>query len=59
MSKGIMSILCITALEIVALLLGHDGLLLSGAIAIIAGLGGYSMRGYVTKKDKSNAEKES
>lgn len=39
--KAITSILCITALLIVALLKGFDGVLLASGIAIIAGLGGF------------------
>lgn len=40
----ILAILCITALEIVAITQGIDGALLAGAIAIIAGLGGYAVK---------------
>ena len=40
----IIAILCITALEIVAISQGLDGALLAGSIAIIAGLGGYAVK---------------
>jgi len=36
------AILCITALEIIALANDINGALLAGSIAIIAGLGGYT-----------------
>jgi len=39
---AILSILCITALEVVALCNGINGALMAGSIAIIAGLGGYT-----------------
>jgi len=39
-----LAILCITALEIIALCNGIDGILLSGSIAVIAGLGGYEIK---------------
>lgn len=39
--EAITAMVCITALEIVALLKGIDGTLLSTVIAIIAGLGGF------------------
>lgn len=39
--EAITAMICITALEIVALLKGIDGTLLSTVIAIIAGLGGF------------------
>ncbi|MBA7535784.1 hypothetical protein ES705_28042 [subsurface metagenome] len=38
----IVAILCITALEIVAVINNINGALLAGSIAIIAGLGGWS-----------------
>jgi len=40
----ILAILCITALEIVAITQGINGVLLAGAIGIIAGLGGYAVK---------------
>lgn len=36
--------LCITALAIVALLQGIDGVFLASALAVIGGLGGYSSK---------------
>jgi len=41
---SIIAILCITALEIVAITQGINGALLAGSIAIIAGLGGYAIK---------------
>jgi len=41
---SIIAILCITALEIVAIANNINGALLAGAIAVIAGLGGYAVR---------------
>lgn len=38
-----LAIVCITTIEILAVLKGMDGALLAGTIAIIAGLGGYSI----------------
>ncbi|MBA7536654.1 hypothetical protein ES705_28918 [subsurface metagenome] len=46
----ILAILCITALEVIALCNGINGALLAGSIAIIAGLGGYQAHRVVTKK---------
>lgn len=46
---GILAILCITALEVLALANGINGALLAGSIAVIAGLGGYE----IGKKRKS------
>jgi len=40
----IVAILCITALEIIAITQGINGTLLAGSIAIIAGLGGYAVK---------------
>ena len=40
----ILAILCITALEIVAIANNIDGALLAGSIAVIAGLGGYAVK---------------
>ena len=40
----IVAILAVTALMMAALFMGHDGTLLVGAIAIVAGLGGYQIR---------------
>ena len=36
--------LCITALAIVALFKGIDGVFLASALAVLGGLGGYSVR---------------
>jgi len=41
--KTIVSISCITAIEITALCLGYDGAILAGVIAAIAGIGGYTI----------------
>lgn len=38
------AILGIVILDGIALIMGHDGLLLTGAIAIIAGLAGYKIK---------------
>jgi len=38
----ILAILCITALEVIALCHDINGALLAGSIAVIAGLGGYT-----------------
>jgi hypothetical protein len=35
---------CITALEIVALLQGFDGILLTTVVSVLSGLGGYELR---------------
>ena len=47
--KTILAIICITALEIVALIKDIDGVLLAASIAAIAGLGGYQI-GYRRRK---------
>ena len=39
--KSITAILCLTAIEITALLKGINGVLLAAVIAAVAGLGGY------------------
>jgi len=41
--KTIIAIICLTALEINALIKGIDGKLLLAAVAAIAGLGGYPL----------------
>ena len=41
---AICAIICITSLEAWALYLGHDGLILSATLAIIAGIAGYKLR---------------
>lgn len=46
----ILAIICITALEIIALANGINGALLAGSIAIIAGLGGYAIKKKTTPK---------
>ena len=43
MSKTITAILSLTAIEITALLTGHNGLMLTTIVAAIAGLGGVSL----------------
>lgn len=40
----ILAILCITALEIVAIANDINGALLAGSVAVIAGLGGYAVK---------------
>lgn len=44
------AIACITALEVLAISKGMNGTLLAGAVAVIAGLGGYSARAKLGKK---------
>jgi len=44
------AISCITTLEVIAIANGLDGTLLAGAVAVIAGLGGYSARAKFGKK---------
>lgn len=46
----IIAIICITALEWVALLNGVDGALFGIVIAAIAGLGGYQIKTYRDKR---------
>ena len=46
---SIIAILAVVALEIVALMLGHNGILLTGALALIAGLAGYEAKNIQTK----------
>ncbi len=41
--EPVVAIVCITILEAIALVKGIDGILLANIIAIIAGLGGYSL----------------
>lgn len=41
---SIVAILCITALEIVAIANDINGALLAGSVAVIAGLGGYAVK---------------
>lgn len=50
---SIIAILCITTLEIVAITQGINGALLAGSVAIIAGLGGYSIKRKVEQHDKT------
>ena len=38
------AIIAVAALEVVALCFGYDGAILAGAMAIIGGLGGYTVR---------------
>ncbi len=47
---AIIAIICITALEIVAITQGINGALLAGSIGIIAGLGGYAVKRKVKKQ---------
>jgi hypothetical protein len=42
--------ICVAALEGAALAMGIDGTILAGAIAVIAGLGGYATAAAVYKK---------
>ncbi|MBA7684292.1 hypothetical protein ES703_92683 [subsurface metagenome] len=46
----IIAIICITALEIVAIANGINGATLAGSCAIIAGLGGYTAHRVKSKK---------
>ena len=46
---AMVAILAVVALEIVALLMGHNGVILTGTLAIIAGLGGYEVKNIMTK----------
>ena len=39
--RALVAMVCCTVLIGIALLQGHDGVLLSGGLAIIAGLGGF------------------
>ena len=48
--KVLVAIVGIVWLETVALMMGHNGLLLTGVIAIIAGLGGYEVKEWLTKR---------
>ena len=41
---SITAMLCITALAIIALLKGVDGVFLAGALVVLSGLGGYSSK---------------
>lgn len=54
-NKAIISIVCITLLLGIALWKGVDGVLLSGGIAVIAGLGGFAIA--KSKHDKGNGTK--
>jgi len=38
------AIIAVAALNVVALCFGYDGVILAGAMAIIGGLGGYTVR---------------
>ena len=53
-SKTIIAIICITALEVVAMLCDIDGAAFGVAIAAVAGLGGYEVHAarVQQKKDK-------
>jgi len=53
-SKTIIAIICITALEVVAMLCDIDGAAFGVAIAAVAGLGGYEVHAARVqhKKDK-------
>lgn len=47
---SVIAIICITILEVVAISYGINGTALAGAIAAIAGLGGYQVAKARTKK---------
>jgi hypothetical protein len=51
--EAIMAMICITILEVIALMKGIDGMFLSTVIAIIAGLGGFWI-GRATSNNGSN-----
>ena len=46
----IIAMVCITALEAIALILQVDGATLSLVVAALAGLGGYELKVYIDKK---------
>lgn len=50
--ETIVAMICITVLEIVALLKGIDGILLTNIIAVIAGLGGFWIGKFVSAKEQ-------
>jgi len=51
-SKGIIAMICITALEVVAMVFGIDGAAFGVAIAAVAGLGGYEVHAARVEKQK-------
>ena len=54
MSTSIIAIVAITILNAIALLKGIDGLLMSGCIAVIAGLGGLKIRDAIDAFKRGN-----
>ena len=46
---SLVAMVCLVVLECAALFKGIDGLLLSGVIAVIAGLGGYAFKPVLDK----------
>jgi hypothetical protein len=52
LNKTCLAIVCITAIEVVALWRGIDGKLMGAAIAALAGLGGFAVGKYITKRSK-------
>lgn len=48
--RAIVAIVCISTLEVVALLNGIDGAVFGIVIAAIAGLGGYEIKTYIEKR---------
>lgn len=56
--NSIIAILCITAIEIAALKAGINGVLLAGAVAAIAGLGGFATGRFFKPKEPKSDKKE-
>lgn len=48
--KAIGAMICITVIEVAAIFNGMDGVLLSLAVAALAGLGGYAIRDRILKR---------
>lgn len=51
-SKAVIAMICVTALEVVAMLCGVDGAAFGVAIAAVAGLGGYEVHAARTEQQK-------
>ncbi len=47
--KAIVAMVCVTALEIYALSQGINGTLLSAGVAVLAGIGGFSVKAYLDR----------
>jgi len=56
----ITAMICITMIEITALLHGIDSFLTGITVAVIAGLGGYQLKGFIVKikSEDSNIERK-